>query len=75
LAQAHGAVAVVQHKGVLDTKQWMHELGKAGGAAKSERKSASSRANGKLGGRPRKQSTAPACADAPAIVLGDDNRG
>jgi len=29
-------------------------LGKLGGAAKSTRKAAASRANGKLGGRPRK---------------------
>lgn len=30
-------------------------LGKLGGAVKSERKTATSRANGKLGGRPKKQ--------------------
>lgn len=32
-------------------------LGRMGGSVKSERKAASSRANGKLGGRPRKSST------------------
>jgi hypothetical protein len=31
------------------------EIGRLGGAAKSERKTISSRENGKLGGRPRKQ--------------------
>jgi hypothetical protein len=34
--------------------QHMSELGKLGGSATSERKTASSRANAKLGGRPRK---------------------
>ncbi len=42
-------------KGVFGTRQWMRELGKAGGAAKSERKAETSRLNGKLGGRPKKQ--------------------
>ena len=32
-------------------------LGRMGGSVKSPRKAASSRANGKLGGRPRKSST------------------
>lgn len=40
-------------KGVLGTKQWMAQIGSAGGKAKSSVKSASSRANGKLGGRPK----------------------
>jgi Protein of unknown function (DUF2442) len=44
-------------KGVLGTRQWMRELGKAGGAAKSAKKSLASKSNGKLGGRPRKSAT------------------
>lgn len=41
-------------KGVLGTRQWMRELGKAGGSARSEKKAQTSKNNGKLGGRPRK---------------------
>jgi hypothetical protein len=41
-------------KGVLGTRQWMRELGKAGGSARTEKKAQSSKENGKLGGRPRK---------------------
>lgn len=41
-------------KGVLGTKQWMAQIGAAGGALKTKAKSAAARANGKLGGRPRK---------------------
>ncbi|MBC5799266.1 MAG: DUF2442 domain-containing protein [Candidatus Eremiobacteraeota bacterium] len=41
--------------GIFGTKEWMAALGRAGGAVKSERKAAASRANGALGGRPRKQ--------------------
>lgn len=40
-------------KGVLGTKHWMAQIGSAGGKAKSTAKSLSSRANGKLGGRPK----------------------
>ncbi len=40
-------------KGVLGTRQWMRELGKAGGSVRSEKKAQSSKNNGKLGGRPR----------------------
>jgi hypothetical protein len=43
-------------KGVLGTKQWMAHIGKVGGAAKSKDKAISSRQNGRLGGRPKKQS-------------------
>ncbi len=41
-------------KGVLGTKQWMTHIGAAGGAVKTKAKSAAARANGKMGGRPRK---------------------
>jgi hypothetical protein len=41
-------------KGVMGTRQWMRELGKAGGSVKSAKKSLASKANGKLGGRPKK---------------------
>ena len=41
--------------GVMGTRKWMAaRLGTAGGAARTPEKSAASRANGKLGGRPRK---------------------
>ena len=41
--------------GVLGSRKWMAaRLGAAGGQARSEAKAAASRANGKLGGRPRK---------------------
>lgn len=41
-------------KGVLGTKRWMAQIGAAGGKATSAAKSASSRSNGQLGGRPKK---------------------
>jgi len=41
-------------KGVLGTKQWMSQIGTAGGRAATVAKAAAARANGKLGGRPRK---------------------
>jgi hypothetical protein len=41
-------------KGVLGSRQWMRELGKAGGSVRSEKKAQASKNNGKLGGRPRK---------------------
>lgn len=41
-------------RGVFGTKAWMAELGRVGGQATSEAKSAASRANGRLGGRPKK---------------------
>lgn len=42
-------------QGFLGTKQWMAaQMGKAGGQATSPAKGAAARANGKLGGRPKK---------------------
>lgn len=44
-------------EGVLGTRRWMAEvMGRAGGRSNSSAKQAASRANGKLGGRPRKPS-------------------
>ena len=43
-------------KGILGTRQWMASIGASGGKAASAAKAAASRANGKLGGRPRKAS-------------------
>ncbi len=40
-------------KGVLGTRHWMARIGSSGGKTKSLAKSVSSRANGKLGGRPK----------------------
>lgn len=41
--------------GVTGTRAWMaKQLGRAGGEARSTRKSEAARANGRLGGRPRK---------------------
>ena len=45
-------------EGVMGTRKWMaSQLGAAGGSARTPEKSAASRANGKLGGRPKKAST------------------
>jgi hypothetical protein len=41
-------------KGVLGTKQWMAQIGAAGGRSTTDAKVAAARANGKLGGRPLK---------------------
>jgi hypothetical protein len=40
--------------GIFGTQQWMAELGRRGGRARSEIKAATARANGKKGGRPKK---------------------
>ena len=40
-------------RGVYGTRQWMARIGKRGGLATSSAKKRASRANGKLGGRPR----------------------
>ena len=43
---------------LLGSRRWMAaQLGKAGGKAASDAKSAALRANGKLGGRPQKEIT------------------
>lgn len=42
-------------RGVLGTRQWMAQLGVKGGQSTSTRKGAAARANGSLGGRPRKR--------------------
>lgn len=41
-------------KGILGTKRWMAEIGAAGGKAATLAKTTAARANGKLGGRPRR---------------------
>jgi Protein of unknown function (DUF2442) len=41
-------------KGILGSKRWMADIGRLGGAAKSETKASAARANGAKGGRPRK---------------------
>ena len=40
--------------GVFGTRAWMSELGKAGGASRSDAKGVAARKNGRKGGRPRK---------------------
>ena len=45
--------------GCLGTKAWMTALARKAGQVTSEAKSASSRENGRKGGRPRKGSTQP----------------
>ena len=44
-------------KGVLGTKLWMAEIGASGGRATSASKAIAARANGKLGGRPKRLAT------------------
>lgn len=47
-------------EGIFGTKVWMAERGRKGGQAATKAKKAAARANGKLGGRPRKtEVTAP----------------
>jgi hypothetical protein len=43
--------------GLFGTKAWMAQLGRQGGKSRSLVKAQASRANGKLGGRPRKTSS------------------
>ena len=40
--------------GALGSRAWMRELGRHGGSARSPRKAAAARVNGRKGGRPRK---------------------
>ena len=40
-------------EGVFGNRRWMSEIGKIGGAARSEAKRAAARKNGRKGGRPR----------------------
>jgi hypothetical protein len=42
-----------------EMRQYLASIGRRGGAAKSDKKAAASRANGKKGGRPRKQKDVP----------------
>ena len=42
-------------EGAFGSKSWMAEIGKRGGHAVSHAKKAAAQANGKLGGRPRKE--------------------
>jgi general stress protein YciG len=51
--------------GVFGTRQWMSELGRSGGKASSEAKRSAARANGALGGRPRKKISAPSTRKRP----------
>jgi hypothetical protein len=45
-------------EGVFGNRRWMSELGKRGGAARSEAKVQAARKNGRKGGRPRKRRAA-----------------
>jgi hypothetical protein len=54
-------------QGMFGTKEWMRQLGRAGGAVCSEAKAQAARRNGCKGGRPRK--TGP-CANVPVCGPG-----
>lgn len=45
-------------EGVFGNRRWMSELGKRGGASRSQAKARAARKNGRKGGRPRKRSAA-----------------
>jgi len=45
-------------QGIYGTKLWMAKIGSRGGSATSTAKKRAARANGKLGGRPRRSATA-----------------
>lgn len=47
-------------QGIFGSSAWMTELGRAGGTVTSAHKQAAARANGQLGGRPRKKEPAAA---------------
>ena len=44
-------------RGIYGSKAWMAKIGRAGGSARSAAKKRAARANGRLGGRPRKAAT------------------
>jgi hypothetical protein len=45
-------------RGIYGTRLWMAKIGKRGGSARTSAKKRASRANGKLGGRPRRDASA-----------------
>ena len=45
-------------RGIYGSKLWMAKIGKRGGSARTTAKKRASRANGKLGGRPRRDAAA-----------------
>ncbi|MEO6834695.1 MAG: DUF2442 domain-containing protein [Candidatus Tumulicola sp.] len=45
-------------EGIFGNRRWMSELGKRGGAVRSEAKTQAARKNGQKGGRPRKRTAA-----------------
>jgi hypothetical protein len=45
-------------EGVFGNRRWMSEIGKIGGAARTDAKRAAARSNGQKGGRPRKGNVA-----------------
>lgn len=46
-------------QGMFGTREWMRELGRRGGRARTERKAVAARINGLKGGRPRKRQGGP----------------
>ena len=56
--------------GVFGTRKWMADLGRRGGAVKSERKSLAVRENGKKGGRPSKIAASVKVARASSVPAG-----